>query len=73
MAKNHTSSCCSCKPVNSSTPAQMFSVLFLLQVSYYSELCSPLTSCQTTLVGRKEMDAAFLPGTDGVFALTDGH
>lgn len=37
----------------------MYSILFLLRASYYSKLCSQLTSCQTTLVGRKK--STFLP------------
>lgn len=38
---------------------QIYSKLFLLGVSYYSELCSPLTSCRTTLVGRTKWTVFF--------------
>lgn len=47
------------KHVNSSTPAQTYSILFLLRAGYDSELCSQLGSCQTTLVGWKNWTVCF--------------
>lgn len=52
----HTSSV---ELVNSLTPARIWSILFLLQVSHFSELYCQLTSCLTTLVGRKKCTVNF--------------